>query len=391
MSKTPQNQTHFYKITNGKELVRAAPKMNQLYLLGDDLYGRCEDPIMPGYVCKSLTSIAEIHPVKPKDPNLIDDLSKLPETKPEEFLPARGWMVKDIIDEEFTWLDPIARWQNPKVEIECILPGLARTAVGSLVSPGGTGKSMLILQTCVDLALGNPSCLNPKAQARKVAYISVEDQADMVGNRLKDALEQFEFTPKNQTLVRENLRCTGTNNLLIGVKGEVYPELVIERIGNFKPDLLVLDTVSRLHRLDENSSGDMAMLLGAFEDIGRELDCAVLILHHTSKGAMYAKAQGTDVGSAASRGSSVLVDNARSVWSMNTMSKKEAEEADIDPDTRREFVQLTQDKCNIDRWMDAQWFKRAENGLLQEFDLVDAVQQDATASSNKTRRDGLFS
>lgn len=54
-------------------------------------------------------------------------------------------------------------------------------------------------------------------------------------------------------------------------------------VARFKPKLLVLDPLVRLHRLDENSSGDVSGLLGYLRELERRHAVAVVLVHHMSK------------------------------------------------------------------------------------------------------------
>lgn len=49
------------------------------------------------------------------------------------------------------------------------------------------------------------------------------------------------------------------------------------------PRLLLLDPFVRLHRIDENDAGEVAALLGYLRELQRELDLAVLVVHHARK------------------------------------------------------------------------------------------------------------
>jgi hypothetical protein len=51
------------------------------------------------------------------------------------------------------------------------------------------------------------------------------------------------------------------------------------------PRLLVLDPLVRLHRADENSSGEISALLSFLRSIERELETAIVLVHHTRKDA----------------------------------------------------------------------------------------------------------
>jgi hypothetical protein len=54
-------------------------------------------------------------------------------------------------------------------------------------------------------------------------------------------------------------------------------------LARLRPKLLVLDPLVRLHRLDENSSGDVSGLLGYLRELERRHSVAVVLVHHMSK------------------------------------------------------------------------------------------------------------
>jgi hypothetical protein len=58
-----------------------------------------------------------------------------------------------------------------------------------------------------------------------------------------------------------------------------------ETTRRFRPRLLVLDPLVRLHGIDENHAGEVAELLAYFRALQRQLDLAVLLVHHTRKNA----------------------------------------------------------------------------------------------------------
>jgi RecA-family ATPase len=58
-----------------------------------------------------------------------------------------------------------------------------------------------------------------------------------------------------------------------------------ETIARLQPRLLVLDPFVRLHRIDENVSGEVAPLLAYLRDLQRRHGLAVIVVHHARKGA----------------------------------------------------------------------------------------------------------
>jgi hypothetical protein len=66
-----------------------------------------------------------------------------------------------------------------------------------------------------------------------------------------------------------------------------------ETTRRLRPRLLVLDPLVRLHSIDENHAGEVAELLAYFRGLQRQLDLAVLLVHHTRKNAAGGVAAGT--------------------------------------------------------------------------------------------------
>src|SRR6202166_4598449 len=56
-------------------------------------------------------------------------------------------------------------------------------------------------------------------------------------------------------------------------------------VARLKPRLLILDPFVRLHRIDENVSGDVAPLLAFLRELQRRHAVAVAVVHHARKGA----------------------------------------------------------------------------------------------------------
>jgi hypothetical protein len=61
-------------------------------------------------------------------------------------------------------------------------------------------------------------------------------------------------------------------------------------VAKLQPRLLILDPFVRLHRIDENASGEVAPLLAYLRELQRRHRLAVLVVHHAKKGAGRARA-----------------------------------------------------------------------------------------------------
>jgi hypothetical protein len=58
-----------------------------------------------------------------------------------------------------------------------------------------------------------------------------------------------------------------------------------ETVATLKPRLLILDPFVRLHRIDENVSGEVAPLLAFLRELQRRHATAIAVVHHARKGA----------------------------------------------------------------------------------------------------------
>jgi AAA domain-containing protein len=58
-----------------------------------------------------------------------------------------------------------------------------------------------------------------------------------------------------------------------------------DTVAKLQPRLLVLDPFVRLHRIDENASGEVAPLLAYLRELQRRHGVAVVVVHHAKKGA----------------------------------------------------------------------------------------------------------
>jgi hypothetical protein len=59
---------------------------------------------------------------------------------------------------------------------------------------------------------------------------------------------------------------------------------LLEMLGAFKPDLLILDPLVELHDAQENDNTALRHVIAEFRVIARMQDIAILLLHHTPKG-----------------------------------------------------------------------------------------------------------
>jgi hypothetical protein len=176
-----------------------------------------------------------------------------------------------------------------------LIEGLwAEEAVGIVGGEPKSCKSFLALDIAVSVASGAP-CLRRFAVARPgpVLLYAAEDAPYVVRRRLDgiclaDGVDLAALDI--QVITAPSLRLDPAEDR----------RKLTETVSELRPRLLVLDPFVRLHRIDENVSGEVAPLLGFLRELQRGFHLAVLVVHHARKGAARA------AGGQALRGSSEL-------------------------------------------------------------------------------------
>jgi len=236
-----------------------------------------------------------------------------------------------------------------------VLPGLPAGSVGGLVSPGGVGKSFWALSVVMSVATGYSLCGLEAAQGG-VLYLAAEDPVARLVPRLRAYAHQV---PEHlRDLSALDIRCCyGTAMNLL----DDDCLLAMVKMAHGKR-LVVLDTLSRFHGLDENSSRDMSAVMSALERLAMLSGAAVLFLHHTSK--HYAANNQGSLQQAA-RGSSVLVDNARWVSFLAPMDDQAVRVWGMQNKDKNDYVRWNISKQNYGIPQEDRWYRRGEHGALE--------------------------
>ncbi len=257
-----------------------------------------------------------------------------------------------------------------------------RAYVGLLVAPGGVGKSALAMAEAVAMASGRELLDGDKPhRPLNVLYHNGEDGEGEQRRRLAAAMKHHGV---NHAELGDRLFLTSGRDVPIrlarsgaGGAAEIVPGIVdwfVDTARALDLDLIVLDPIGALHGLQENANDEINLLLGALRDIAERAGVAILLVHHTSKAAA---TDMTGAGAAASRGASALVDGARVVRQLATMSEKEALKFRIPPDERRQYIRVDNGKANLAPAEGARWLRLVNvplNNRTQEYPDGDHVQ-----------------
>ncbi|MHB8166555.1 MAG: helicase RepA family protein [Sulfuricella sp.] len=269
-------------------------------------------------------------------------------------------------------IDILSAFQTEPPALDFVWPGLLSGTVGGLVSPGGAGKSFWALEAAMGVAApgGDLLELSPQGSGR-VMYLAAEDPEPVLRHRLHAIGKHRNQAAREQ--IAENLSLIPILGQRLDLMDKRHLAWVVEQGEGAR--LIVLDTLSRVHRLDENSNSDMAQLVSGLEHIAVTTGAAVLFLHHTSKGSAQ---NGQLDQQQAARGASSLVDNARWAGFIAKMtedeSKKLSNRVDRQPigDRRGFFVRFGVSKQNYGLPQADGWYERHDGGVLLPVDLVPA-------------------
>jgi RecA-family ATPase len=154
-------------------------------------------------------------------------------------------------------------------------------AVGIIGGEPKCGKSFLAL--ALDLAVAVAAaipCLRRFAVTRpgRVLLYPAEDALHIVRRRLEGIC-----AAAGVSLAALDVQVITAPSLRLDL--ELDRARLEETIVRLKPRLLVLDPFVRLHRIDENVSGDVAPLLAFLRELQRRHAVAVAVVHHAKKGA----------------------------------------------------------------------------------------------------------
>jgi hypothetical protein len=237
------------------------------------------------------------------------------------------------------------------------MPGFLKGTVGALISPGGCGKSMFALQLCLEIAGGDPIGIGETIKG-KVVYISGEDPVEVVHNRVHSLTKNLDDKKKKKICENFKFCIPEIGNKPNMLDKEWVKETAMIGEGS---ELIVLDTLRRFHQEEENLSSSMSQVITSLEDIAKISKTSVLFLHHTNKLSI---SIGSNDNQQASRGSSVLSDNARWQCFLSSMNKQEASDFNINENERKEYVRFGINKINYSGGIKDTWFKRDIDGKL---------------------------
>jgi phage/plasmid primase-like uncharacterized protein len=152
---------------------------------------------------------------------------------------------------------------------------LERGSMNLLFGESGAGKSLFAMDWAFCAATGKDWHGHKIKEELKTLIIMGEGLRG-ASMRFKALSQKYGEAPKNIRLSRRSI------NLLDSKEADDILKIVAEL--DFKPDIIIIDTLHRNMVGDENSSEDMAMYFKSIELLARRLDAAIVTVHHSGHG-----------------------------------------------------------------------------------------------------------
>jgi hypothetical protein len=230
-----------------------------------------------------------------------------------------------------------------------MIPGvMLRGYTHMLVAPGGSGKSLFTLQLAIAMATGDQWGDWTPRKRFKSLVINVEDDLFEQRRRLSAARRVME---PDASKLRGMIHLAEDNQSILVSKTDPQTKSVVvtplvEGLRRFitenQIDALIVDPFAETFEGDENSNSEVKWAMKVWRDeIARPCNCAVYLVHHTTK---YANGGAGDANIV--RGAGAIVNSTRIAATLMPMTGEEAQALGIEPEQRNRYVRYDDAKAN---------------------------------------------
>jgi hypothetical protein len=195
-------------------------------------------------------------------------------------------------------------------------------------------------------------------QQLRVWYWNGEDPKEELDRRFAAACKHYNLTKEDigdhlfvdsgramPIVIAEDTR-SGTR-IAVPVIKEIIATLIENRI-----DVLIIDPFVSCHRVAENDNAAIERVAKSWSNISEVADCSISLAHHVRK------TGGESVTVEDGRGASALRDAVRKARTLNNMTAREAENAEIEERDRQLYFRCDIGKRNLTRPAEkVDWFK----------------------------------
>lgn len=178
---------------------------------------------------------------------------------------------------------PVFTWQELKeleVHVDWLIPGiLQRQGIMILTGKPGVGKTQMMLQILIHIALGKPFLNWQIANPRKVAFLSMEmGQAEI--KIFMDEMDSI-LTPEERVLLHENFYIVPVGQTIM-FDMPADQKKIEQFLDTYHPEVMGVDSLSQstLSSLEEAAT---KKVMDFADRIRMNYDCSVAFIHHDRK------------------------------------------------------------------------------------------------------------
>lgn len=210
----------------------------------------------------------------------------------------------------------------------------------------GIGKTWAALQLAVALARGELWLGFPTVKVQ-VGLLSLELPAAYMQERLRVVVGDRENGG-----VPDGVHITARPKLrgAVNVEDSSHRAGLVEWCKERQLGVLIVDALSRVHQVDENSAEKFGQVLAAVDSLREEAGCAIVLLHHEPKGRRDSSGNSTDDDLDAARGTSRLQSDPQTLLRLKRA---------------RGAMQLVAAKVNLGPMPAPVWLRSTEAGLVE--------------------------
>ncbi|HHX8345316.1 TPA: helicase RepA family protein [Vibrio alginolyticus] len=159
----------------------------------------------------------------------------------------------------------------------CINNIIPARSLGAIVAPSSSLKSFIAIDLACSISAGTNWCGNNVTQGATL-YVAAEGALG-ASRRIRGWEIKNGIDAKNLFVLDHSIFLTSHAD-----KSALISKITsIEKENNVKFTLIILDTLARNFSGDENTQKDMGEFINECDSLKSEIECSVLLIHHTGK------------------------------------------------------------------------------------------------------------
>jgi DNA-binding transcriptional ArsR family regulator len=234
------------RLASRRKALRLIRQINDLVVKGEDLNGELEE--------LALASVEATDIVQTAKKKTWEEITGSQVVHGEQLLRAAETPLEYVVD-----------------------PIVPRGYLTQIHGPPKGGKSSFTLFLGVATSIGTwPTGALLQSKPQKVFYITWEDMLPLISKRILSYARGL-----GSNGIPPNMHVTEMPLLLMNVAE--HARALEDKISAERYDLVVLDTISHAHGVDEDKASEIKLVMQVLQRIARNCRCAILYVHHRRK------------------------------------------------------------------------------------------------------------